>query len=197
MLGPVNSILRSGWSRWGDWRSLWIIRGLGPVFRFGRNPAVRLFLGRKIPDTGDGAIFSRYGNGPTTVLDHPRMEFWFLAHPKNTRLPRNGSIQSLARVRCHVPADRRQRMGEPCQACAGAGQRQCVNETASARGDRLRPLFHRTRGTSRPVVLTKLPGRRWFQAPSSIGRALGKGAGRVLHQNTNTGQNLPRSRGML
>jgi hypothetical protein len=66
--------------------------GWGPVFRVGRNPAVRLFLGRKITDLGDGAISSTYGNGPTTVLDHLRMEFWFLAHPKNTRLWRNGSI---------------------------------------------------------------------------------------------------------
>ena len=53
--------------------SLWrlgVIRWLGPVFRIGRNPAVSLVLGRKIPDMRDGAISSTYGNGPTTVLDH-------------------------------------------------------------------------------------------------------------------------------
>jgi hypothetical protein len=71
--------------------SLWLIRWLGPVFRIGRNPAVSLFLGRKIPDMRHGAISSSYGNGPTTVLDHFRVKFRFLAHPENTRLQLNGS----------------------------------------------------------------------------------------------------------
>jgi len=44
----------------------------------------------------DGAISGTYGNGPTTVLDHFRVKFGFLAHPKNTRLQQNGSIPPLA-----------------------------------------------------------------------------------------------------
>ena len=72
--------------------ALWFVRWLGPVFRIGRNPAVSLFLGRKIPDIGDGAISSTYGNGPTTVLDHFRVKFGFLAHDKNTRLQQEGSL---------------------------------------------------------------------------------------------------------
>lgn len=89
--------LRTGWRAFGG--SLWFIRWLGPVFRIGRNPAVSLFLGRKIPDMRDGAISSTYGNGPTTVLDHFRVKFGFLAHPKNTRLQQNGSIpNSTAKI---------------------------------------------------------------------------------------------------
>src|SRR5258708_24302911 len=84
----VSKSLRAGWSP-GVWGSLWFIRWLGPVFRVGRDPAVSLFLGRKIPDMRDGAISSTYGNGPTTVLDHFRVKFGFLAHPKNTRLQEN------------------------------------------------------------------------------------------------------------
>jgi hypothetical protein len=34
----------------------------------------------------DRAISRTYGNGPTTVLDHFRVKFRFLAHPNNTRL---------------------------------------------------------------------------------------------------------------
>jgi hypothetical protein len=64
----------------------------GPVFRIGRDPAVCLFLGRKIAHIGSGAISSTYGNGPTTVLDHFRVKLGFLAHLKNTRLQQNGSI---------------------------------------------------------------------------------------------------------
>jgi hypothetical protein len=70
-----------------------------PVFRIGRNPAVSLFLGRKIPDMRDWAISSTYGNGPTTVLDHFRMKFGFLSHPKNTCLQQNGSIPTYRRAR--------------------------------------------------------------------------------------------------
>ena len=40
----------------------------------------------------DGAISSTYGNGPTTVLDHFRVKFWFLAHDKKTRLQQGGSL---------------------------------------------------------------------------------------------------------
>jgi hypothetical protein len=111
--------------------SLWFIRWLRPVFRIGRDPAVSLFLGRKIPDVRDGAISSAYGNGPTTVLDHFRVKFGFFAHPNNTRLQQNGSISNSASTiklsatggpiagpaglthaspgfaGCHVPADRR------------------------------------------------------------------------------------------
>ena len=76
--------------------ALWFVRWLGPVFRIGRNPAVSLFLGRKIPDMRDGGISSAYGNGPTTVLDHFRMKFGFLSHPNNTRLQQNGSISNSA-----------------------------------------------------------------------------------------------------
>jgi len=86
------------------------IRWLGPVFRIGRNPAVSLFLGRKIPDMRDGAISSTYGNGPTTVLDHFRVKFGFLSHPKNTRLQQNGSIpNSTATIQTehYQKADRR------------------------------------------------------------------------------------------
>ena len=72
--------------------ALWFVRWLGPVFRIGRNPAVSLFLGRKIPDMQDGSISSTDGNGPTTVLDHFRMKFWLLAHGKNTRLRQEGSL---------------------------------------------------------------------------------------------------------
>ena len=72
--------------------SLWFIRWLRPVFRIGRDPAVSLFLGRKIPDMRDGAISGTYGNCPTTVLDHFRVKFGFLAHAKNPRLQQNGSI---------------------------------------------------------------------------------------------------------
>ena len=46
-------------------------------------------------------------NGPTTVLDHFRMEFGILAHPKNTCLQQNGSISTDRRAR---PA----RLGEGC-----------------------------------------------------------------------------------
>ena len=88
----VNSDLAIWLELLGAWGSLWFICGLGPVFRIGRNPAVSLFLGRKIPDMGDGAISSTYGNGPTTVLDHFRVKFWFLAHGKNTRLRQEGSL---------------------------------------------------------------------------------------------------------
>jgi hypothetical protein len=80
----------------GVWGSLWFIRWLRPVFRIGRDPAVSLFLGRKIPDIRDGAISSAYGNGPTTVLDHFRVKFGFFAHPNNTRLQQNGSISNSA-----------------------------------------------------------------------------------------------------
>jgi hypothetical protein len=45
---------------------------------------------------GDGTISGRYGNGPTTVLDHFGMEFRFLVHPENTRLQQNGSISNSA-----------------------------------------------------------------------------------------------------
>jgi hypothetical protein len=89
---PKLKTWRAGWGPQGVWGSLWFIRWLGPVFRIGRNPAVSLFLGRKIPDMRDGAISSNYGNGPTTVLDHFRVKFGFLAHPNNTRLQQNGSI---------------------------------------------------------------------------------------------------------
>jgi hypothetical protein len=34
---------------------------------------------------------SNYGNSPTTVLDHLRMEFWFLVHPKE--YARGGMVQ--------------------------------------------------------------------------------------------------------
>jgi hypothetical protein len=54
----------------------------------------------------DETISSSYGNGPTTVLDHLRMEFWFLAHPKNTRLQQNGSITirpSFETTSCQAP----------------------------------------------------------------------------------------------
>ena len=50
----------------------------------------------KITDMGDGAISSSYGNGPTTVLDHFRMEFGFSFIPRNTRVQQNGS--SMATV---------------------------------------------------------------------------------------------------
>jgi hypothetical protein len=97
--------------------ALWFVRWLGPVFRIGRNPAVSLFLGRKIPDMRDGAISSIYGNGPTTVLDHPRMEFWFLAHGKNTRLQQESSLPNW-----YWPvSDRRGPNSKSVVACFGFG----------------------------------------------------------------------------
>jgi hypothetical protein len=89
----------------GRWGALWFIRWLRPVFRIGRDPAVSLFLGRKIPDMRGGAISSTCGNGPT-VPDHFRMKF--IAHPNNTRLQQNGSIQYGCHNQTeHYRADRR------------------------------------------------------------------------------------------
>jgi hypothetical protein len=51
---------------------------------------------------------SNYGNSPTTVLDHLRMEFWFLVHPKEYA---SGGIIQWRGPRCHGPAGRRQRTG--------------------------------------------------------------------------------------
>jgi hypothetical protein len=91
---PPTKPLRSDWSPLGAFGGCFgFIRWSGPVCRFGRNPAICLFFGRKITDMRDGSMSSTYGNGPTTVLDHFRVKFWFLAHPKNTRLQRNGSIR--------------------------------------------------------------------------------------------------------
>jgi hypothetical protein len=130
----------AGWLESGRFGgSLWFIRWLGPVFRVGRDPAVSLFLGRKIPDMRDGAISSTYGNGPTTVLDHFRVKFGFLAHPKNTRLQENGSIPNSAatiQTEHYQKADRR--------ACGthrwGAGIRgqSCAGRSAPAHGRRRR-----------------------------------------------------------
>jgi hypothetical protein len=65
--------------------SLWFVRWLGPVFRLGRNPAVSLLLGRKIPDMRGRPISSLDRNGPTAVLDHFRVKFWFIAHHFESR----------------------------------------------------------------------------------------------------------------
>jgi hypothetical protein len=96
----VSKSLRAGWSPQGVWWSLWFIRWFGPVFRIGRDPAVSLFLGRKIPDMRDGGISRTYGNGPTAVLDHFRVKFGFLSHPENTRLQQNSSNPKFD---CHNP----------------------------------------------------------------------------------------------
>jgi hypothetical protein len=56
---------------------------MGPVFRLGRNPTLRLILGGKIADMACRAVSRSYGNGPATVLNHSCVEFGFLAHAPN------------------------------------------------------------------------------------------------------------------
>jgi hypothetical protein len=70
---------------WLGLGSPWFIRWLGPVFRIGRNPILRLCFGCKISDIGDGTLSGSYGTGPTTVLDHFRMESRYLAHHSTMR----------------------------------------------------------------------------------------------------------------
>jgi hypothetical protein len=65
--------------------SLWFIHGMGPVFRFGRNPTLRLFLSRKIADMGIRAMARNYSNEPSTVLGHFGMKFRLLSHLANMR----------------------------------------------------------------------------------------------------------------
>jgi hypothetical protein len=65
--------------------SFWLIRRVGPVFRIGRNPMVRLLLGSKISDIASGALSGSYSNGPATALDHFGMKFRLLGHRANMR----------------------------------------------------------------------------------------------------------------
>jgi hypothetical protein len=58
---------------------------MGPVFRFGRNPTLRLFLSRKIADMGIRAMARNYSNEPSTVLGHFGMKFRLLSHLANMR----------------------------------------------------------------------------------------------------------------
>jgi hypothetical protein len=54
---------------------------MGPVFRFGRNPMLRLFLSRKITDVGIRAIARNYRNEPPAALGHFGTKFRSLGHP--------------------------------------------------------------------------------------------------------------------
>jgi hypothetical protein len=50
--------------------SPWFVSWLGPVFRIGRNPILRLCFGCKISDIGNGTMSGSYSHGPVTTLDH-------------------------------------------------------------------------------------------------------------------------------
>ena len=63
MWAARQQIVASWLESLGRLGSLWFIRWFGPAFRIGRDPAVSLFLGRKIPDMRDGGISGTYGNG--------------------------------------------------------------------------------------------------------------------------------------
>jgi hypothetical protein len=54
--------------------------GMGPVFRFGRNPALCLFLSRKIADVGIRALTCSYCHEPSTALGHFGTKFGLLSH---------------------------------------------------------------------------------------------------------------------
>jgi len=54
---------------------------MGPVFRFGRNPMLRLFLSRKITDVGIRAIARNYRNEPPAGLGHFGTKYRPLSHP--------------------------------------------------------------------------------------------------------------------
>jgi hypothetical protein len=58
---------------------------MGPVFRFGRNPTLRLFLSLKIADVGIWATARDYSNEPSTALAHFRMKCRLLSHHGNMR----------------------------------------------------------------------------------------------------------------
>jgi hypothetical protein len=66
------------------------MRRVGPVFRIGRNPMVRLLLGSKISDIARGAISGSYSNGPATALDHFGMKF--MLHGQRANMRREPSI---------------------------------------------------------------------------------------------------------
>jgi hypothetical protein len=63
---------------------------MGPVFRFGRNPMLRLFLSRKITDVGIRAIARNYRNEPPAALGHFGTKFRPFSHPAN--MPRRPSL---------------------------------------------------------------------------------------------------------
>ena len=56
---------------------------MGPVFRFGRNPTLRLLLSRKIADVGIRAIACSYCHKPSTALGHFGTKFGLLNHSAN------------------------------------------------------------------------------------------------------------------
>ena len=64
----------------GVWESFGIIHRRGPVFRFGRNPTLRLFLSREIADAGFWAVSRSHNNGPSAVLYHFGMKFGLIGH---------------------------------------------------------------------------------------------------------------------
>ena len=68
----------------GVWGSFEITRRRGPVFRFGRNPTLRLFLSREIAHAGFWAVSRSHNNRPSAVLDHFGMKFG-LGHTENMR----------------------------------------------------------------------------------------------------------------
>jgi len=67
--GSRPTCWRAGWD-WGRLGSPWFVRWLGPIFRIGRNPILRLCFGCKISDIGSGAMSGSYSHGPATTLDH-------------------------------------------------------------------------------------------------------------------------------
>ena len=53
---------------------------MGPIFRFSRDPTLRIFLGRKIADVRFRAVARRYRNEPATALVHFGMKRRILSH---------------------------------------------------------------------------------------------------------------------
>ena len=94
----------------------WRIRFAGPVFRFGRNPALGLFLSRKIADVRLRAVACYYGNEPGTAavqfgmklrLGHSEnmrtkaLGFQFAQRPLDADPQRVGAADAPQRVRRH------------------------------------------------------------------------------------------------
>lgn len=73
-------------ARWlalsGVWGSLWRIRLAGPVFRFGDNPLLRLFLSGKIANVRFGAEAGRYRNEPAAAFIQFRMKRRRFSHAR-------------------------------------------------------------------------------------------------------------------
>ena len=56
---------------------------MGPIFRFSRDPALSLFLSRKIADVRFRAVTRRYSDEPTARLVYFGLKRRLLRHVKN------------------------------------------------------------------------------------------------------------------